>query len=48
MTGGSPWLIPRPHKGPFFGEGGALSQIGIPTIGYIPIPSYLVDSPPDG
>jgi hypothetical protein len=39
---------PVPPKGPFFGEGGALSRAGVPTIGYIPIPSYLVAGPPNG
>lgn len=32
---------------PYSGEGGALSQAGIPTIGYIPIPDYLLAGPPD-
>jgi hypothetical protein len=39
---------PVPSKGLFFGEGGALSRAGVPTIGYIPIPSYLIAGPPDG
>ncbi len=39
---------PVPQKGLFFGEGGALSRAGIPTIGYIPIPSYLIAGPPNG
>jgi len=39
---------PVPPKGPFFGEGGSLSRAGVPTIGYIPIPSYLIAGPPDG
>ena len=25
-----------------------MSRAGIPTIGYIPIPSYLLAAPPDG
>lgn len=33
--------------GPFFGEGGPLSAAGIPTIGYIPQPDYLLAGPPD-
>ena len=35
-------------KGAFNGEGGALSRAGVPTIGYIPIPSYLLAGPQDG
>lgn len=37
----------KPKTGPFFGEGGALSRAGIPTIGYIPMPDYLLAGPPD-
>jgi hypothetical protein len=37
----------KPKTGPFFGEGGALSRAGIPTIGYIPLPDYLLAGPPD-
>ena len=37
---------PTPN-GPFFGEGSALSAAGIPTIGYIPIPNYLLAGPPN-
>lgn len=33
--------------GPFLGEGGALSSAGIPTIGYIPQPDYLLAGPSD-
>lgn len=40
--------VVKSSPGPFFGEGGSLSRAGIPTIGYIPIPSYLVAAPPDG
>jgi hypothetical protein len=31
----------------YSGEGGPLSAAGIPTIGYIPIPDYLLAGPPD-
>ncbi len=34
--------------GLFFGEGGAFHEIGIPTIGYIPLPIYLCAIYPDG
>ena len=30
------------------GEGSALSRAGIPTIGYMPTPSYLLAGPQDG
>jgi len=40
-------VIPTPRGG-FNGEGGALSRAGVPTIGYIPIPSYLVAGPDNG
>lgn len=40
-------VTPTP-KGGFNGEGGALSRAGIPTIGYIPIPSYLLAGPENG
>jgi hypothetical protein len=35
----------NPSGGHFFGEGGALYRAGIPTIGYIPVPSYLLAGP---
>ncbi len=40
-------VTPTP-KGGFNGEGGALSHAGVPTIGYIPIPSYLLAGPENG
>jgi hypothetical protein len=40
-------VIPTPRGG-FNGEGGALSRAGVPTIGYIPIPSYLLAGPDNG
>src|SRR5229473_1541985 len=40
-------VTPTP-KGGFNGEGGALSRAGVPTIGYIPIPSYLLAGPENG
>jgi hypothetical protein len=38
----------NPVKGGFLGEGSALSRAGIPTIGYMPMPSYLLAGPKDG
>ena len=38
----------NPVKGGFFGEGGPLSRAGIPTVGYIPMPSYLLAGPANG
>jgi hypothetical protein len=40
-------VIPT-QQGGFNGEGGTLSRAGIPTIGYIPIPSYLLAGPQNG
>jgi len=37
----------NPSGGHFFGEGSALYRAGIPTIGYIPVPSYLLAGPQD-
>jgi hypothetical protein len=32
----------------FFGEGRPLARAGVPTIGFLPAPSYLLASPPNG
>ena len=40
--------VVNPSHGGWFGEGSALSRAGIPTIGYIPQPNYLLASPADG
>ncbi len=37
-----------PVGGGFLGEGSSLSRAGIPTIGYIPQPNYLLAGPADG
>jgi hypothetical protein len=37
-----------PVNGGWLGEGGSLSRAGIPTIGYIPQPNYLLAGPADG
>jgi hypothetical protein len=38
----------NPVNGGWLGEGGSLSRAGIPTIGYIPQPNYLLVGPADG
>jgi hypothetical protein len=40
--------VVNPVKGGFLGEGNSLSRAGIPTIGYIPQPNYLLAGPADG
>jgi hypothetical protein len=40
--------VVNPVGGGFLGEGSSLSRAGIPTIGYIPQPNYLLAAPPDG
>jgi hypothetical protein len=35
-------------RSPFFGEVGPLYRAGVPTIGHIPIPNYLLAAPPNG
>lgn len=40
--------VVNPVSGGFLGEGAALSRLGIPTIGYIPQPSYLLAGPGNG
>ena len=40
--------VVNPVHGGWFGEGSALSRAGVPTIGYIPQPNYLLASPADG
>jgi len=37
----------NPVKGGFLGEGSSLSRAGVPTIGYIPQPNYLLAAPAD-
>lgn len=37
----------NPVKGGFLGEGSSLARAGIPTIGYIPQPNYLLAGPAD-
>jgi hypothetical protein len=41
-------VVVNPVKGGFLGEGSRLSRAGIPTIGYIPQPNYLLAGPPNG
>jgi hypothetical protein len=40
--------VVNPVNGGFLGEGNSLSRAGIPTIGYIPQPNYLLAGPADG
>jgi hypothetical protein len=40
--------VVNPVAGGFLGEGSALSRAGIPTIGYIPQPNYLLAGPANG
>jgi hypothetical protein len=40
--------VVNPVNGGWRGEGGGLSRVGIPTIGYIPQPNYLLAGPADG
>jgi len=40
--------VVNPVNGGFLGEGSALSRAGVPTIGYIPQPNYLLAGPQDG
>ncbi|HEY7289568.1 MAG TPA: M28 family metallopeptidase [Vicinamibacterales bacterium] len=39
--------VVNPVNGGFLGEGNSLSRAGIPTIGYIPQPNYLLAAPAD-
>jgi hypothetical protein len=40
--------VVNPIKVGFLGEGGALARAGVPTIGYMPMPNYLLAGPRDG
>jgi hypothetical protein len=40
--------VVNPVKGGFLGEGSALARAGVPTIGYMPMPNYLLAGPQDG
>lgn len=40
--------VVNPVHGGWLGEGGSLSRAGVPTIGYIPQPNYLLAGPADG
>lgn len=40
--------VVNPVRGGWLGEGSSLSRAGIPTIGYIPQPNYLLAGPADG
>ena len=40
--------VVNPVNGGWLGEGGSLSRAGVPTIGYIPQPNYLLAGPAGG
>src|SRR5262249_4007929 len=40
--------VVNPVNGGFLGEGSSLSRAGVPTIGYIPQPNYLLAGPANG
>jgi hypothetical protein len=40
--------VVNPVHGGWLGEGSALAHAGIPTIGYIPQPNYLLAAPANG
>ena len=40
--------VVNPVNGGWLGEGSSLSRAGVPTIGYIPQPNYLLAGPADG
>jgi hypothetical protein len=40
--------VVNPVGGGFLGEGSSLSRAGVPTIGYIPQPNYLLAGPANG
>jgi hypothetical protein len=40
--------VVNPMRGGWLGEGGALAREGVPTIGYIPQPNYLLAGPANG
>ncbi len=40
--------VVNPVGGGFLGEGSGLSRAGVPTIGYIPQPNYLLAGPANG
>lgn len=40
--------VVNPVRGGFLGEGSALARAGVPTIGYMPMPNYLLAGSQDG
>ena len=40
--------VVNPVHGGWLGEGGGLARAGVPTIGYIPQPNYLLAGPANG
>ena len=50
LQGSADWktAVVNPVHGGWLGEGGGLARAGVPTIGYIPQPHYLLAGPADG
>jgi hypothetical protein len=47
-SGDTRTAVINPVKGGLVGEGAGLSRAGVPTVGYIPIPNYILAAEPDG
>jgi hypothetical protein len=47
-SGNNRTAVVNPVHGGWLGEGGGLSRAGVPTIGYIPQPNYLLAGPANG
>ena len=47
-SGDQKTAVVNPVHGGWLGEGGSLARAGVPTIGYIPQPNYLLADPADG
>jgi hypothetical protein len=47
-SGDQKTAVVNPVHGGWLGEGGSLARAGVPTIGYIPQPNYLLAGPADG
>ena len=50
LEGSGDWktAVVNPVHGGWLGEGGSLARAGVPTIGYIPQPNYLLAGPANG
>ena len=47
-SGDKKTAVVNPVHGGWLGEGGGLARAGVPTIGYIPQPNYLLAGPANG